>query len=317
MNSEKVLAVKFGWSEFYRGGPVFNNNRGVGEKFNFLPTSDGSYYCYVPVEAELGKKLDAAERTGWTVVCLAKQPKVKGIHLVGWYENAALLAPAVNHPDGEDLGAYWLYSIRAPKAYLVPPDQRNSPFSNPSIGRSSFYRLSGPGAQPTRGLKKARATVLKQVKALKDGRVAVLNPHEGKPPDHENNETDPLRGHGTPEHRKKVEQAAVQVAQRELKRLGYSCKSVESQNCGYDLLATRRREPAELHVEVKGTSSSVQQFFLTPNEFKYQKAKGHRAKWRLALVMNALTQPVYEIFDHKQFKQAFRCEPGVYVARSR
>ncbi len=27
---------------------------------------------------------------GWTVVCLAKNPKYKGVHIVGWYENATL-----------------------------------------------------------------------------------------------------------------------------------------------------------------------------------------------------------------------------------
>ena len=51
---DKVLWVKFGWSDHYRGGPVDGNfsqlARGdVGhEAYNFEPAADGTYYCYVP-----------------------------------------------------------------------------------------------------------------------------------------------------------------------------------------------------------------------------------------------------------------------------
>ncbi|KTB55228.1 hypothetical protein AO063_26380 [Pseudomonas fluorescens ICMP 11288] len=56
----KVLWVKFGWSEYYRGGDIagnfawLNQNRGTEnegrghEAYNFMPDVDGTYYCYVP-----------------------------------------------------------------------------------------------------------------------------------------------------------------------------------------------------------------------------------------------------------------------------
>ena len=51
----KVLWVKFGWSDYYRGGRVGGNFSwlaGEGNKaheaLNFEPTDDGTYCCYVP-----------------------------------------------------------------------------------------------------------------------------------------------------------------------------------------------------------------------------------------------------------------------------
>ena len=52
---DKVLWVKFGWSDYYRGEPVvgnFSHLAGQGnvghEAYNFEPAADGTYYCYVP-----------------------------------------------------------------------------------------------------------------------------------------------------------------------------------------------------------------------------------------------------------------------------
>ncbi|CDL84198.1 hypothetical protein XSR1_410004 [Xenorhabdus szentirmaii DSM 16338] len=94
---KKILWVKFGWSNDYCGGPVDGNfywlddnkeKRG-NEAFNFAPESDGTYYCYVPPQT--GKyALSNNDPDGWTVICLAKNPKYPGIHIVGWYEDATL-----------------------------------------------------------------------------------------------------------------------------------------------------------------------------------------------------------------------------------
>ena len=101
----KILWVKFGWSEFYRGGPVdgnFSYLAGKGkqghEAYNFAPAPDGTYYCYVPPQTEFYAPKHP-DRTGWTVVCLAKHPKRKGVHIVGWYEDATLLGRWRDVPD--------------------------------------------------------------------------------------------------------------------------------------------------------------------------------------------------------------------------
>ena len=89
---EKVLWVKFGWSEFYCGGPVEGNfshlarkgNQGH-EAYNFEPAQDGTYYSYVP--PHFGKYAPTSDDlTGWTVICPAKHPKSKGVRIVGWYD---------------------------------------------------------------------------------------------------------------------------------------------------------------------------------------------------------------------------------------
>ena len=75
---KKVLWVKFGWSEYYRGGPVNGNfgwlkankgqkNEGRGhEAFNFYPGSDGAYYCYVPPQCGSSAPSND-DPNGWTV----------------------------------------------------------------------------------------------------------------------------------------------------------------------------------------------------------------------------------------------------------
>ena len=162
---DKVLWVKFGWSNHYRGGPVDGNfsqlARGdVGhEAYNFEPAADGTYYCYVPEQA--GKFAPRnPDPTGWTVVCLAKHPKRKGIHIVGWYEDAKLLGTWDNVPEtrahlpvsDSDSDEGWLYCITSQTAYFVPPEKRTMPFSHRSVGMEntrSFVVLEY-GRPPTR-----------------------------------------------------------------------------------------------------------------------------------------------------------------------
>lgn len=107
---KKILWVKFGWSEYYRGGPVNGNfgwlnenkkdERRGHEAFNFEPAPDGTYYCYVPPQAKHSAPLNE-DPHGWTVICLAKNPRRAGIHIVGWYEDATLHGKWLVPPDNE------------------------------------------------------------------------------------------------------------------------------------------------------------------------------------------------------------------------
>ena len=77
--NRKVLWIKTGWSDFYRGGPVdgafgwLDEQRG-GEKegrgheaFNFMPGPDGGYFCYVP-PGRGGSVPSSESPKGWTVI---------------------------------------------------------------------------------------------------------------------------------------------------------------------------------------------------------------------------------------------------------
>ena len=73
---DKVLWVKFGWSDYYRGGPADGNysylKEEVGnvghEVYNFKPAKGGTYYCYVPpLFGDLAPS--NCDNSGWTLDC--------------------------------------------------------------------------------------------------------------------------------------------------------------------------------------------------------------------------------------------------------
>ena len=325
---KKVLWVKFGWSEYYRGGPVDGNfgwlksakggkSEGKGhEAFNFRPF-EGIYYCYVPPQAkEYAPWHD--DNTGWTVVCLAKHPKHSGIHVVGWYENATLLGEWREPLESRDpkksnvrtSGYDWSYCIESASAYFVPPESRTIPFSDPSVRQGKYSLLSGPDVKKTPAKERVLTILERRMAKLK--KLAIHNPSEETLPDPELDPADPLQGFGTPEHRKKVEKAAERAVIAFYKAKGYSCEDVTKIKCGYDFLFAKGG--TELHVEVKGTSADGAGFFLTRNEHD----AGYKTNpaWRLAMVTRALSnKPEVQIFDAKAVKKAFDLVPYVFLGK--
>jgi hypothetical protein len=325
---KKILWVKFGWSEYYRGGPVDGNfgwlkenrgkrNEGRGaEAFNFMPADDGTYYCYVPPQTK-GYAPWNDDNKGWAVICLAKNPKHTGIHVVGWYENATLLGdwerPPSNHPgairksgSADELS----YCIKSKSAFFVKPEQRTNPFSDTSVRHGKYSFLAGPGI----GGNRAKNRVLKLLEArLATLRVkAAHNPTEATVPDPQLDPADPLRGFGTPEQRKKVEKAAERAVIAHYRAAGFDFEDRTKVKCGYDFLFSKRAR--KLHVEVKGTSSEEAGFFLTSNEH----AAGYQTDpaWRLAMVTRALSKkPVVKIFDARKLRTSFDLTPYVFLGR--
>ena len=112
-------------------------------------------------------------------------------------------------------------------------------------------------------------------------------------------------------HRSKVEEAAIKEAVEYLKFKGYEIMDKQNDNCGYDLLATRRRKPHELHVEVKGTSGSNPQFFISRNEKKHML----NSEWRIVIVTNALDSPVVSLLTKRQVESMFLISPFAWHAK--
>jgi hypothetical protein len=81
-----------------------------------------------------------------------------------------------------------------------------------------------------------------------------------------------------------VELAAVKAVSRYYSELHFEVKSVESENCGFDLLAKRGEET--VHLEVKGTSGLAPRFFISRNERRCSQVD---PKWRLVVVTDALS----------------------------
>jgi hypothetical protein len=314
----KILWVKFGWSDFYRGGSVNGNFPFVEdgepghEAWNFLPQEDGSYYCYTPPQGRNGTPWNN-DPHGWTVVCLAKRPKHTGIHVVGWYEDAELIGRYAVRPPGFDAGGSapsdeYYYTIRSSSVWFVPPEFRSQPFSHPSVGQGKYSFLDGPGVKITENKRKVELILKNRMERL--GNVAIHNPSASNAPDQDNDEIDPLGGFGGPEHRKAVETAAVNATSIGLNRLGYAVVSREKDNIGYDLHAVHRKNGHELHVEVKGTSSSTPSFFMTANEYDYQRVP----EWRLAVVTDALTKPAMVLRNLREVERDFDLRPMVWRA---
>ena len=321
---KKVLWVKFGWSDYYRGGPVDGNfawlvengekNGGRGhEAFNFKPSQDGTYYCYVPPQGK-GSAPSSDDPYGWTVICLAKNPAHKGIYIVGWYENATLygdwLAPPADfiqqRGDTDRAGYDWSYCISAKTAYFIPPESRMLPFSDTSVRTAKYSYLEGPEVEVNETKRRILALLEGRIEALRP--FAVRNPSDNSCPDPALETTDPLKGFGTPEHRKNVELAAEKAVIEYYEKDGFDCERVTHLPYGYDFAFSKG--DTTLHVEVKGTSGVNPQFFLTRNEYKGMQSN---AMWRLAMVTDALRSPKVKVYDARELNDAFDLDPYVYL----
>ena len=89
------------------------------------------------------------------------------------------------------------------------------------------------------------------------------------------------------ERKVKVEQAAIRTSICYFEQLGYAVRSVEKDNCDWDLEAEAGR--TSLRIEVKGLSGDVFNIGLTPNEYKAFEKKSD--DYRLSVVTNALKEP--------------------------
>lgn len=88
--------------------------------------------------------------------------------------------------------------------------------------------------------------------------------------------------------KKKVEEAAIKRTREYFNDLGYVCKSVESENLGWDLELTKAN--VKLLVEVKGLAQSNISVMLSRNEYK--KMRENAERYRLAVVTNCLDQNI-------------------------
>jgi len=107
-----------------------------------------------------------------------------------------------------------------------------------------------------------------------------------------------------------VEEAAERAVVSYYQKKRFAEKRVAKLKCGYDYIFTKGR--THLHVEVKGTSTAYEQFFLTRNENKYR----NDPRWRLGMVTNALSeQPNVKIYDNRTFGAEFDLEPYVFIGK--
>lgn len=310
----KIAVIKTGWSDDYCNGQVIGAfsylEKGVGhERFNFRPTSSGCYYGYAPPLGQSQSPPQPHQVKGWLVFFVSKRPGQSGLYLVGWYEKATFAREYKPRPDADELGidsdgGNFSYTVSSKRACLVPLPLRTKKIKGDHLKRSYAY-LRGNGNQD-----KWREELAKELLAFHAFISARLTDEASIDVSAE------ILFSRNPERRKAVEEKAVEAVKKHFN--GWSCKSVERLNLGYDLCFKKDDTGEKVHVEVKGTSLAEQNFFMSKNEYEYAKELSrndlrtrHRRDrrgplWRLAVVHDALANaPVVNIYTFFEMEKLF------------
>ena len=111
-----------------------------------------------------------------------------------------------------------------------------------------------------------------------------------------------------PEHRAKVEAAAIKRVREHYKKLGYKVTSCEADNLGWDLDAQQGQ--AALRLEVKGLTGDTAVVEVTPNEYKA--IVRHVPSYRLCIVTDALAakRAKLRIFAYEADAEAWLSDGG-------
>jgi hypothetical protein len=118
-------------------------------------------------------------------------------------------------------------------------------------------------------------------------------------------------GFGNPEGNKQVEVAAVAAVRTHYQSTGWKVESVETQNCGFDLLCSARGR--EHHVEVKGMAGNgPPTCILTENERQCSLTDPH---WQLIIVAAAIEDPVLHVFTGSELEACFKFAPLSYMLK--
>lgn len=118
-------------------------------------------------------------------------------------------------------------------------------------------------------------------------------------------------GFGDSETNRKIERAGINAAKRYYRNLGWSVKSVERLNRGYDLNC--HKNDRELHVEVKGASGGRFAFTLTRREYV---CATKDKRFELCFVASARTRPTIETMSGTRLLRHCHFSPLAYrVAR--
>lgn len=115
-------------------------------------------------------------------------------------------------------------------------------------------------------------------------------------------------GFADPEARKETENAAVDYVKELLVAEGYAVRSVERENLGYDLHATR--DDGCLLVEVKGTNFPVPRYFISRRE---NNCGQREVDWRLFVVTAArCPSRALHRYTYTQARAAFDFDPMIW-----
>ena len=310
-----ILFLHAGWAREYRGLPddpplgtfgyIKDGNQDAGEALNFRVFRQRCY-GYAPHHTldlrRLGGAADDEYVEGVLVIWTATDPAQGGRYVVGWYRNARVYSHLLELRPGKDRpGA--IVEAAASDCHLVPVDERT--FFIPSRMKD------WPGISGAFFASEKRPTAdLDKIIAYVEGTPSSgFYPDKDVPPA-------PRRGGGWPTQdpklRAKVETAAVDLVVAYYEDQGWKVKSVEDENFGWDLDATKSGRLLRVEVKGRGGLGAVE---LTPREYAAMRDKKTRMSYRVAIVHNALTaSPTLTIFEYAPASDTWVCDTGAKLA---
>ena len=289
--SEKIPNPTFEWTK--NGGEAH-------EAFNFRVERDGRCYGFVQVAEDktinisrLGNPIaDDTFVDGVTAVWIAKHPTEGGLRVVGWYRNATIFRKpqscpphmARNFQDGWDV-----YSVSADAADVTFRSEKQRDIPD-LTGLGSIVKRTKQFYISQRQDDFCRKTEAKIWTAIFG--------EKGERKDKSR------RGRATidAERRKLIEDAAIAHAKSHYGKPGITVKSVEDQNCGFDLLAIPE-DGESLCIEVKGRSISEIRADFSVNEYDHillmQNDDFRQGEYVICIVTNALDEDSRTLHDYR------------------
>ena len=288
------LFCNIGWMDDYEGialivggGAYVDQNKEGFEMCNFLPYQ-GKIYGYVGLPGtrqinikRLGAGTDDLSVSNVTVIWTAKPPQGRTV-VIGWYKDATVhrkfqeFPPYFPQKKKHHIDGYRIETLEN-NAKLLPIDQRtlHVPRGKGGMGQSNVWYADKPNHKGF--LEKVERLIQEKKRTSKRK---------------QRHKTDP-------EKNAQVEKAAINTTTRHFENIGYTVKSVEKDNIGWDLEAARGKR--KLLIEVKGLSGEALSVELTPKE--YQCLDKQERNYRLCVVSTALNNPDLYICRYSEKKR--------------
>ena len=270
-----MLLCRIGWMVHYQGvtdndpilgGGQYVDEHGTGhEIFNFLPI-DAS--CFGNVQSPHGGMINLGridphhhgqgfvEHT--TVFWCARRPDTNATVIIGWYEDATVFS---GYDDNRVRnGVQYRIIVSANNAFLLNPQFRIFPVpiaqgGNCGIGQSNIRYLDQEICEDV------SRDLIGYKETLENDSTKFIDIFD------QADTTDRNRtGRGYGQSNPECEKNAIEVTRNHYAGMGYSVKSVEALNCGWDLEASK--DENTLRIEVKGLSNDTVNITLTPNEYR-------------------------------------------------
>lgn len=290
-----LIFFRIGWMDAYNsnddkiqnGGSYVDENGRGDEMWNFQE-KNGKYYGYVMTKNGTGIDLSQIIfNQQWKigeespaiidVVFIAKKPKELGGGqvVVGWYKNATIFHKKYRERDDDvDNEMGYVCEAFAENCKILEISKRifSVPKEKGFIGQNNVWYARDANEKVIEFKNKLRKYINEKMESQ------ISSPSIGNRKSHINPNKEQIVA---------IEKTAVQKTWEFYESKGYELISVEADNVGWDIEATKAQDI--LLIEVKGHCGNIIQFELTPNE--YSQLKKQHKQYRVCVVCDALTKP--------------------------